>query len=58
MDCTLHTRKGLTQIVGNVCCPILSNSTLQCYCGIDMALVWPSEQYIEKKQTELETESK
>jgi len=46
---TLRTRKRLTQIFGNVRCPILS---------IDMALVRPNEQYVEKNQTELETESK
>jgi len=32
-DCTLRIRKGLTDIFGNVRCPILSNSTLQCWCG-------------------------
>jgi len=40
----------------------IDNSTLQCWCAqtraIDIALVQPSERYIEEKQTELETESK
>ena len=34
MGCMLHTRKGLTQIFGNVRCPISSNCTLQCWCGL------------------------
>jgi len=33
--CTLCTRKGLTQIFRNVRCPILSNITLLCWCGLE-----------------------
>jgi len=53
-------QKGLSQIFGNVRCPILSNSTLQCWCGPEpyMALVRPRERYIEEKQSELETKNK
>ena len=39
MECTLRTRKGLTQIFGNVRCPILSNSVLVRPSAIDMTLV-------------------
>ena len=52
----LRTRKGLTQIIGNVhvrYCPIV-----RCSAGTAQSLVRPSERYVEEKQTELETESK
>jgi len=42
---------------GKVHCPILSNSTLLVHpTAINIALVWPSERYIEEKQTKSETE--
>jgi len=49
--CTLRTRKELTQIFINVRCLILSNSTLQCWCGSEPQILYGVVSDILKKST-------